>query len=342
MTRRLLVGFLTAGLMLGVTACSTNDATSSQGSTSALPSSAAVSSVPPSGAASTSAPPATVISNLDPVQVTGAFGEAPTVSAAWPIKVNETQFKTLVPGAGALIADAATMVEVNYHGVNARTGQVFDSSWQRGATAYFSLDQVVAGFTKGLVQQKVGTRMLIMMTGADGYDASGGAPEADIQLGDNLVFVVDIVSAVLTGPQGSPVQPAAGLPTVTDTNGVPTVTVPVGGTAPTSLVVQPLIKGTGSAVKETDAVTVNYLGLNYATGQTLESSYGAAPETGLLSDLIPGWRKGLLGQTVGSRVLLVIPPADAFPDGVPDATPPLPANQTLVYVVDILFTQPGQ
>ena len=47
--------------------------------------------------------------------------------------------------------------------------------------------------------------------------------------------------------------------------------------------------------------------------------------------------KGLTGQTVGSRVLLVIPPTDGYPDG--NATPSINPDETLVMVVDLLFTQ---
>ena len=52
--------------------------------------------------------------------------------------------------------------------------------------------------------------MLIAMPGADGYDASGGSPQAGIEVGDTLIFVVDIVATTLSGPEGTPVPPKAG------------------------------------------------------------------------------------------------------------------------------------
>ena len=61
------------------------------------------------------------------------------------------------------------------------------------------------------------------------------------------------------------------------------------------------------------------------------------PATAELSGLLPGMVKGLTGQTVGSRVLLVIPPADGYPDG--NATPSIKPGETLVIVADVLFTQ---
>ena len=49
--------------------------------------------------------------------------------------------------------------------------------------------------------------------------------------------------------------------------------------------------------------------------------------------IIDGWIKGLVGQTVGSQVLLVIPPDLAY-GATEQGT--IPANSTLVFVVDIL------
>ena len=45
--------------------------------------------------------------------------------------------------------------------------------------------------------------------------------------------------------------------------------------------------------------------------------------------------KGLTGKTVGSRVLLVIPPAEGYPEG--NATPSISPTETTVMVVDLLF-----
>ena len=57
---------------------------------------------------------------------------------------------------------------------------------------------------------------------------------------------------------------------------------------------------------------------------------GASP-----SQVIPGWDKGLAGQTVGRRVMLVIPPADGYgKTGSPQAH--IKGTDTLVFVVDIL------
>jgi peptidylprolyl isomerase len=140
----------------------------------------------------------------------------------------------------------------------------------------------------------------------------------------------------LTGPEGTSVPPKAGLPTVTDEGGKPEVTIPE-SEPPSSLQVQPLIKGKGKKIGANDTVTFNYSWVRWSDGKVLEETYSGEPAVSALSGLLPGMVKGLAGQTVGSRVLLVVPPADGYPDG--NATPSVKPGETLVLVVDLLFTQ---
>ncbi len=271
--------------------------------------------------------------NFDQVQVTGDYGKAPKVTVKSPWGIDKTRTKVLKPSDGAVIAAGST-VQVDYYGVDGRTGKKFDDSYSRGAPVAFPLDQVVPGFSKGLVGQRQGSRVLIAMPGPDGYDASGGNADAGIEVGDTLIFVVDVVGVPLTGPKGDAVAPAKGLPTVSDKGGVPSITVPK-TTAPTKLVAQPLIKGAGAKVTAADTLTINYRWVKWSDGQLLEETYSTKPAGAPMAQLLPGMQKGLTGQTVGSRVLLVIPPADGYPDG--NAEPKIDKGETLVMVVDILF-----
>lgn len=101
------------------------------------------------------------------------------------------------------------------------------------------------------------------------------------------------------------------------------------------MVAQPLTEGTGAKVAKDDTIVVHYLGVSWKTGKVLEDKYATA-DSGKLSSTIPGWQKGLVGKRIGQRVLLVLPPADGYPQG--SNNPPVDAGDTVVYVVDILFT----
>ena len=89
---------------------------------------------------------------------------------------------------------------------------------------------------------------------------------------------------------------------------------------------------------------VDYLSLVGDTADNVPGVTKVGPKTaakwlleyGSLDKLIPGWQEGLAGKTAGSRVLLVVPPAQAYPDGRETPKPTLAAGQTLVYVIDIL------
>jgi len=293
----------------------------------------------PSAGASPSASKASVkpSDNLDAIKVTGAYGEEPKVSFKAPFAIDKTRTKVLSEGDGPVLEEGSTAT-LDYYGVNGRTGKKFDDSFSRGEPATFSLAQVVPGFSKGLTGQKQGSRVLIAMPGADGYDSNGGNPQIGVEVGDTLIFVVDIVAAPLDGPEGKKVDPKAGLPTVTDVKGVPEVTMPKTA-PPTKLTVQPIIQGDGAKVAASDTITFNYRWYTW-DGKLLEDSYTTGPQQYQLSGLLPGMAKGLTGQTVGSRVLLVIPPADGYPDG--NATPKIEKGTTLVMVVDLLFTAPSQ
>lgn len=337
--RRAGVALLAVGLSATLVACGNKDAepaaTPTPGASSAASAPAA------SGSASAAATPTVkpaMIKDLSALTVTPAtVGKAPTVKAKWPLAIEKTQTKVLTPGTGEAVAKGAT-VKVNYHGVNARDGKVFDSSFQRGQAATFSLRGVVAGFTKAIEGQKLGSRVVVMMTAADGYPE--GQPDAGILKGDNLIFVIDILES------SKNVAPKAGLPTVKDdAQGIPTATVPKTA-APTETVVQPLVQAPGEKVTDKFMVQVAYRAWDWQSGKLLEDSYSAqqAPQPIQVSQLIPSMKKALVGQTVGSRVMVVIPPKDQpkpqASSASPSATPSAP-TQTLVYVIDIQQGQAG-
>lgn len=328
---KVLVGLGLSATLLLLGACGNDDPATTS---TASPSAAAPSSAAPSASASPSAAAVKASTDFDKVKVSGDYGKSPKVTVAKPWAIDKTRTKVLQKSDGAVIQQGST-VEVNYYGVDGRTGTKFDDSFSRGAPVAFPLDQVVPGFSKGLVGQRQGSRVLIAMPGPDGYDANGGNPEAGINVGDTLIFVVDVVGVPLTGPEGSTVKPKNGLPTVSDKDGKPSITVPKTN-PPTSLQIQPLIKGSGKSVAGGDIITFNYRWVKWSDGKVLEDSYSAKPASAPLAQLLPGMQKGLVKQTVGSRVLLVIPPADGYPDG--NADPKIEKGETLVMVVDLLYT----
>lgn len=325
---RVLIAAAAAALVLTACAGTPSETTTATPSPSTSPSETASPTPTPT-------PTIPVSDNLDGIEVTGEPLEAPKVEFETPFAIDQTRSEVLVPGDGpAALADG--MVTVHYYGVNGRTGEMFDESYSK-TPATFPLTGVIAGFQQGLTGQRAGSRVLIAIPGSDGYDAAyqvdpSYAPEG-YELFDTLIFVVDVIDVSLAEPSGTTVAPPPGLPTVSPGTGRPTVTIP-DSEPPTEMVSQTLIEGTGAEVTADDTIHARYVGVSWKTGEVFDDGFDT-PTTGALEDLIPGWTKGLEGKTVGSRVLLVLPPADSYPEG--SNNPPVEKGDTVVYVVDLLF-----
>ncbi|HEX5331887.1 MAG TPA: FKBP-type peptidyl-prolyl cis-trans isomerase [Cellulomonas sp.] len=116
----------------------------------------------------------------------------------------------------------------------------------------------------------------------------------------------------------------------------PTLTFP-DASAPAELEVLVLSRGDGDLVEAGDDLVVHYLGQTWA-GQVFDNSYDRGSSINFpigVGAVIGGWDEGLVGQQIGSRVLLSIPPHLGYGDrGVPAAG--IKGGDTLVFVVDIV------
>jgi peptidylprolyl isomerase len=117
----------------------------------------------------------------------------------------------------------------------------------------------------------------------------------------------------------------------------PTVTVPP-GTPPTQLESTDLIVGTGPAAKTGDHLTAQYVLATYSTGKEIQASWGGPPFAFVLdqNQVIPGWVAGIVGMKAGGRRELVIPPSLGYGASVPPGSSGISANDTLVFVVDLV------
>ncbi|WP_460446629.1 FKBP-type peptidyl-prolyl cis-trans isomerase [Angustibacter aerolatus] len=277
---------------------------------------------------------------LQTVQVSGDAGKKPTVKlGSTPTKLTASGTRVLKPGTGATIAKGQR-VTLDYLLVNGTSGKEADTTWGK-SKANFLADpaKFMPGLANGMIGQKVGSRVLVGVTPKDGF-ADTGNQQLGIAADDTMLFVLDLeaASAPLAKATGTAVTPPAGLPTVAfGADGKPTVTIPKTA-APKKLVVQPLIKGTGKKITKGQTITAAYVGVNYRTGKPFDSSY----QTGNLLDqpigvgaLVPGFDAGIVGQTVGSRVLLVLPPASGY-GKTGNAQAGIKGTDTIVFVVDVL------
>ena len=272
------------------------------------------------------------------VSVEGDTESKPQVEFDNGYSVEATQVETLVEGDGEKVG-AEDVVTVDYVGINGRNGQEFDSSWQSGQPVTFSLGPgMISGFNKALAGQTVGSRVVAAIPPKDGYGSQGN-PQAGIQGGDTLVFVIDIRNASGSQAEGRAVQPPADLPHLaTDQQGVPTEfhKTPQTAPAPDRSVAHTVIRGDGAPIESGQTVTLNYLGQVYPDGKIFDSSFGRSSASFPIGQgqPLPCFDE-LVGQTVGSRAILLCPPSDAFgPQGNPQAG--IGGDDTLIFAVDLL------
>jgi FKBP-type peptidyl-prolyl cis-trans isomerase len=296
-----------------------------------------------SSSSSSSSKAAAAADTYTSVTATGTFDKAPTVTIPAVTGTGPLYTKTLIQGSGAALTTAQGLVG-NYvaYDWTGKTHKLLGSSYTTGTKSLFT-GQLLPGLETALIGQKIGSRVLAVIPPKDGFGVNGNS-EAGIGKTDTLVFVIDMDSsfAASSVPGTQSTNGGGTLPTVTapaaaSTAG-PTITIPAKVTAPKTLQVKTLIKGTGAVVKKGQNLAVQYTGVNYRTGKVFDSSWSRAqPFTVVIGEgqVIPGWDTGLVGQTVGSRVLLVIPPADGYGSaGASQAG--INGTDTLVFVVDIL------
>ncbi len=121
----------------------------------------------------------------------------------------------------------------------------------------------------------------------------------------------------------------------------PALTIPA-GTAPTTLSAEVLAPGTGAVVASGQSIVVNYLGQTWAPKDgkpnIFDNSYDRKLPAGFAigtGQVIPGWDQTIVGQKLGSRLLLTLPPDKAYGTATAASGSPL-GGQTLVFVVDLV------
>ena len=106
------------------------------------------------------------------------------------------------------------------------------------------------------------------------------------------------------------------------------------GQPPTALFSADIVKGGGATVAAGASVTVHYTLMAWSTGKVVESSWTTGQTASFpLSGVIKGWQDGIPGMREGGRRLLIVPPALGY--GA-TAQGPIGANETLVFVVDLV------
>lgn len=258
----------------------------------------------------------------DSVTVEGEFGEAATVTFETPMEITAAERTVAVPGDGDQLADG-DLVQYALTVFNAETGAEEASEGYETPAMPVALT-VGSGADQFFGCAPIGSRIVMALPAS--------------QSGSAAVWVLDVLGTTPAAAWGDDVKPVEGMPTVVlAENGAPEITIPEGD-APTEVELSTLKRGDGPVVESGDTVLVQYTGVRWSDGETFDSSWDrGAPASFPTTGVVAGFQQALEGQTVGSQVLVVIPPAFGY--GTEGNEEHELFDQTLVFVVDILATQ---
>jgi FKBP-type peptidyl-prolyl cis-trans isomerase len=323
--RKLPVVFAVSALALALAGCSGSPSptsTSTAGPTAAPQAEAGSCTDTPNGDAS------------DSVDVTGEAGSVAEATFDSPVDVDATERTVLSEGDGekANIGDFGIL---NFTLFNGKSGDKVFSTYDEGSASLSMVvdaTQFLPGLVKGVECLNGGSRIAVAVPASEGFGETGNQA-LGITATDPLVFVVDLGQVL---PVSDPAQlKATGAPQPVDAeDGTPTVTIP--DTAPPAeLTVTVLKKGEGKVVESGQPSVVQYQGSVWGTKTVFDQSWGKTPFAVQPGGTVEGFEAAITGQTVGSQVVVSIPPAQGYGEaGQPDAG--ISGTDTLVFVIDIL------
>lgn len=275
--------------------------------------------------------------------ISGAFNKEPKITFPEVEPYAAARTEQLIKGDGAKLqsGDTAYVNFETYQWTGAGEFEEKSSSYaensptalpvdSQGGSGFKQLDEAMKGAT-------IGSRYLVTMPVKDLGET---AEQTGLAKDDNVIFVVDVITKQ---------YPVTGEMAKQDDDKLPEVTAPAkegeapgiklpGGDAPKELTVKTLIEGTGPVVEKGQKLAAHYKGVIWGSGKEFDSSYAnGEPATFEIGTgaVITGWDKSLVGVKAGSRVMVVIPPADGYGEKGNEGAG-IKGDDTLVFVVDVL------
>jgi FKBP-type peptidyl-prolyl cis-trans isomerase 2 len=290
-------------------------------------------------------PGATSGAGSDSVSASGRFGTTPTVRFDTPLHVPTTEVSTLIPGSGAGVVNGQELV-ADVTILDGTTGTVVSKTDYTGKTdptgATGPANVVVSsklpakGLRKALLCAQAGERLAAVIPPKEGF--APGSLGTGVQPADSIVVVVDVRKTYLARANGTNQVMSGGLPAVVlGPDGRPGITIPA-APPPAKLEVADLKKGSGPVLKPGETAVVHYTGVLWSDNTVFDSTWQNGGPVDLTlktgsGGVVKGFATALAGQRVGSQVLAVLPPDEAY-GSTGNGT--VPGNATLVFVVDIL------
>ncbi len=277
-------------------------------------------------------------SGMDAVQIEGEVGSEPEVTWDGEMQADEIETEVVSEGDGDEIGSGDSVFAHIWLGNGFEQEKAY-STYDASEPQLLTVDEKSLSplFLEGLEGQTVGSRVAIAASAETAFGEAGN-PQIGIGNKDSVLTVIDIVSTVADGPEGEQQDAPAWVPSLTGGDEAPTGFDFSGTPKPTGkLQSAVLVQGEGDVVEKGQSIAVDYLGQVYGGKEPFDESYSAAPTSFPIGvgQVVKGWDQALVGQTVGSRVVLAIPPALGYGKGGNEQAG-IKGTDTLYFVVDIL------
>lgn len=267
------------------------------------------------------------------VTVSGKFGAVPTVTFTKPLEATDLERTVVTEGSGATTKKDD---EVNAR-VTAFKGSDGTALGSRLLPVVVGDSSTLGAFAAGVDCVPLKSRVVVTV-GAEQLYGPSGNPEVGIEPDDSIIIVTDVIGKVV------PLKPAAWTdPRVKVTFGAegkaPKLTLPPG--APSQKLQLKILKqGDGAVVGKNDQVTVDYQGTNWRTKKIFDQSYGKQPATFSPQGVVEGFGAALVGQKVGTQLVVTIPAKYGYGSSGNEAAG-INGTDVLVFVLEIKETQAG-
>ncbi|MGV8851338.1 MAG: FKBP-type peptidyl-prolyl cis-trans isomerase [Rhodoglobus sp.] len=285
-------------------------------------------------------------SNSALVNTEGELSADPAAKFPTPLIADGVQSQTVIVGDGEQVGngDVATLQITIYDGA---TGDQLISTGHDNAGLRVPIEERAPHFGEIAQCTTVGSRIVTVGTAGEILGAENIAQnQLPLTDDDTIVMVSDVETRFPGKADGANQVPPAGLPAIVlAPNGQPGFSFPATD-APSDLRIATLKAGTGEKVAKGDLAVMHISGIEWNADKTFMNSWEEAgiPGTFLVESsetsergLPPGLAEALIGQKIGSQVLVVLPPSVGFAEGTePEGVTP---GSTLVFVFDILGIQ---
>jgi peptidylprolyl isomerase len=276
----------------------------------------------------------------DTAEVSGEVGTDATVKFDGEVTDSTQTTKVLEQGDGDTVnqGDSLILQTVIADGTTQKT---VASSYTDHQPQVVSLSsQVQKLFLDALSGKTIGSRVAVYAP-AEAIFGSSGNPQLGISQKDPILIVFDLIGQPVTKPDGKKHAAPSWFPTIDKTKQVVSGLGFKGTPKPDGkLRSATLYDGTGPVVKQGQTVFARYLGQVYDSKKPFDENFSGTDPAGFLlksgpGGVISGWVKTLVGQHVGSEVVLEIPPKEGYgKQGNSQAG--IKGTDTLYFVVDIV------